>query len=795
MTAVTALAGPSRTHYRDGQPGAKQLESTEEVTNTLHVEFTGASEGGIVVGYFESRATNARELFEALPSGALLVDAQGLVRDLNRHFSAMTGYREELLIGKNVRTLAPPHEELSPVFDDVRDETHELPPATGCAHPLRILCHDGSTTTADVEISWLHIEDQSWSLWEMREPSTRATTTTSDAIERRRGFDADTFAAPSLAQSEQRFRLAFEGSMSPMVFSDRHGRFLAVNSAFCKMCGCTEEELLGRDSQGFTHPDDIGITEEVYKLIGAGEMDEYRYGKRFLHRDGRIVFAEVSICCARDESGEALYYVSSVRDVTEERALSAQLAFQALHDPLTGLANRALFEDRFAQARSRAVRENRSGAVLLVDLDDFKGVNDTYGHLVGDQLLVQISNRFKQVTRTPDTLCRFGGDEFLYLAEGLSRPVEAEAIARRLLGALADPFYFGDIRIDQRASVGVVVWDETSSDNVELIQNADAAMYEAKRQKNDRIVVFTPPVGLDAVNRFSLVPELRQALERGDLTMHYQPIMDLTSSSIVGFEALMRWHHRDRGWIPPSVFFPMAEQSDLILELSAFALKTALAAASEWDVTDTATGYPYVTVNLNARQFHDPELVTLIQTELSRSHVAPQRLILEVTESVALVDITETLNIMEKLNQLNVGIALDDFGAGYSSLSYLAALNPKIIKIDPSFVRPALDSKRSDTLLEAIVTLGNKLNMTVLAEGIETSAQLDRLHGLDCELGQGFLWSPAVPDDEALSMLTPPSAERESRSSNRARPSREDPSRRTSSITTAIEGIDRRGRR
>ena len=568
-----------------------------------------------------------------------------------------------------------------------------------------------------------------------------------------RALETEASLAASLERSELRFRLAFEGSMAPMVFSDREGLFLAVNSAFCKMCGLSEDELIGRDSKQFTYPEDIGLSEEVNRLIRTGEIDEYRYGKRFLHKNGRIVFAEVSICVARDESGEALYFVSSVRDVTEERALAAQLSFQALHDPLTGLANRALFDDRLVQARSRTVREGKLGAVLLLDLDDFKGVNDSYGHLVGDQLLIEVANRFKHVTRTSDTLCRFGGDEFLYLAEGLTSYEETQIIAERLLNALSQVFTYGQISLEQRASVGIVVWDGESPDNVELIQHADAAMYEAKRQGHGHIALFTPRMGHAAFSRFSLIQELRHALVCGDLAMHYQPIIDLTSDAIVGFEALMRWHHPERGWIPPDVFIPLAEQSDLILDLGSFALKTAMTAASTWEVTDPTAGFPYVTVNLSAHQFHDPGLVPLIQQELKRTGIEPERLILEVTESVALVDIAETLDIMEELNSLKIRIALDDFGTGYSSLSYLTALNPKIIKIDQSFVRPKHDKKRSDTLLEAIVTLGNKLNMTVLAEGIETAAQLDRLHNLDCALGQGFFWSPAVPVDEVLSML------------------------------------------
>ncbi len=718
------------------------------------------------MGYFADHQSNVLGLFDALACGAAVIDANGRIDEVNRRFRDLTGYTSRQLLGRDIREVFPDLGRLAEFASP--DELATATPRVARAEKLlRLIGASGADQYALVTLSPLS-GDSTWSLLEMREAlaamdppvaagsdpmvSAPVGSQVEAALEAR---DAN-FHSTSLAQREERFRLAFEASMAPMVFSDRDGRFLAVNGAFCRMCGRSEEELLGNDSRAFTYPDDIGITEDVYQLIRSGAVDEYRYGKRFLHRNGRIVFAEVSICCSRDEKGEAQYYVSSVRDVTEERALSAQLSFQALHDPLTGLANRALFEDRLLQARSRTEREKKIGAVLLGDLDDFKGVNDTYGHLVGDQLLIEIANRFKEITRTSDTLCRFGGDEFLYLAEGLASPDEAQLIARRLLATLDEPFIIGDIRVDQKASIGVVVFHGDSPDNVELVQNADAAMYEAKRRGQGHVALYTPQMGHDAVTRFSLVQELRQALVAGDVSMHYQPIVDLTSSSIVGFEALMRWHHRERGWIPPDIFIPLAEQSDLIVALGEFALRSALAAASTWEISDAVRGYPYVTVNLSAQQFHDPGLVTLIQSELARSGVAPERLVLEVTEGAALVDITETLGIMEQLNHLRVGIALDDFGTGYSSLSYLAALNPKIIKIDQSFVRPTHDKRRSDTLLEAIVTLGNKLNMTVLAEGIETTAQLDRLHNLDCELGQGFLWSPAVPVDQATTMLSAP---------------------------------------
>ena len=699
--------------------------------------------------YLQDHDVTAECLFDALSCGAALIDENGVIGDLNERLANFAGYQVSDLIGRDANYLVATRERSANVLAIWDHHADVGPPPTTIEEHLSILCRDGYEVPANVTFSRLTIDDRPWTIMELHDCGAEEPRRTAEGPSR----ESPPNLAASLAASEQRFRLAFEGSMAPMVFSDRNGIFLAVNSAFCRMSGRTKEELIGHDSKHFTYPEDVGISEEAYRLITSGQMDDYRYGKRFLHKNGRVVVAEVSICSARDENGAAAYFVSSVRDVTEERALAAQLSFQALHDPLTGLANRALFDDRLAQARARCAREERLGAVLLLDLDDFKEVNDTYGHLVGDQLLIEIADRFRRVTRSIDTLCRFGGDEFLYLAEGLNTHAESELIAQRLLQTLDESFTFDQVTLQQRASVGVVVWEGEGPDNVQLVQNADVAMYEAKRLGHGHITVFTSQIGHEAVNRFAMVQELRHALSHGEVVMHYQPIVDLTSSAVVGFEALMRWQHPTRGWIPPDVFIPLAEQSELIMDLGTFALHEAVTAASTWAVTDAAAGYPCVTVNFSAKQFHDPDLVSKIEREIRGSGIQPHRLILEVTENVALVDVAETMNIIEKLNRLHVGIALDDFGKGYSSLSYLAALNPRIIKIDQSFVRPQHDKKRSDNLLEAIVTLGNKLNMTVLAEGIETLAQLDRLHHLDCDLGQGFLWSPAVPVEEAMDML------------------------------------------
>jgi diguanylate cyclase (GGDEF)-like protein/PAS domain S-box-containing protein len=555
------------------------------------------------------------------------------------------------------------------------------------------------------------------------------------------------------AEAEQRFRVAFEDNVAGMVFTDLEDRILEVNDAFCQMVGRTKEELLGRDSTPFTFPEDIVIAQKAHHLLFQDESGPVRYSKRYVHKDGTMKTVEVHKSTARDDVGTMLYFVMSQRDVTEERALTAQLSHQALHDPLTGLANRVLFADRLSQAHTRVVRQGGLAVVLMLALDDFKGVNDTFDHHVGDQLLVAIARRLERVARSSDTLCRFGGDEFLYLAEGLDSPDEAERLARRLLDAFSEPFSIAGVHLEQRASCGVVIFDGTRPDDSELIQDADMAMYEARREGTGKYVVFSPAMREQATSRYALLQELRHALKTGEVSMHYQPIVDLMTTEIVGFEALMRWQHAEKGWVPPDVFIPLAEQSELIIELGSFALRQAVNAASSWERTGSQARWPYVTVNLSARQFHDPDLISMTEDILRTSGLAPERLIFEITESLAVLNVPDALSVIEEFHRLGIGIALDDFGTGFSSLSYLVLLNPRIIKIDRYFVSPLNESVQNEMLLESIVSLGNKLHMTMLAEGIETSAQLEQLRHFNCGLGQGYLFSPAVPAREVAAML------------------------------------------
>ena len=559
--------------------------------------------------------------------------------------------------------------------------------------------------------------------------------------------------AEALARSEERFRLAFENNMVGMVLVDGWDRIQMANDAFCRMIGREKKELVGKSSAWFTHPEDKDLTSEMHHRLMAGEVAQVNYSKRYVHKDGRVICAEVSKASAGHSPGAISYFIVSVKDVTEERSLAGKLSYQALHDPLTGLVNRALFEDRLAQAREASARRGGYDAVLFIDLDDFKSVNDTFGHPIGDRLLVDFAKRLSQLTRRGDTLCRYGGDEFLYLAAGLSSPDEAALIARRLDAASAEPFRLDGLSLWQGVSIGIAISTAAGVSDDQLLRDADVALYEAKRQGKRRQVVFSPAMRQTMLASFELTRDLRHAAASDELSMHYQPIVDLATLEVAGFEALMRWRGPQGTWVPPSVFIPVAEQSDLIYELGCFALKRAGLDAALWGKSPGSKTSPFVSVNVSARQFHDPHLISTIESLLASTGLAPERLVLEITESAALVDPATATNVIGQLARLKVAVALDDFGTGYSSLSYLTMLHPSTIKVDRSFVCSASKDDFTRRLLEAVVSLGKTLGMTVVAEGIETDGQLAQMQRLGCDLGQGYLFSPAVPHQDVEAHL------------------------------------------
>ena len=515
------------------------------------------------------------------------------------------------------------------------------------------------------------------------------------------------------------------------------------------MIGGVGGDLIGRTPLEFTHPDDVSLALEQYRRLATGDIPRAHYATRYLHDDGRVLFGEVSIACITDDDGAPDTFVVSVRDVTDERVLIAELEHQALYDPLTGLANRTLFEDRLSRARACVARDGGSNAVFLLDLDDFKYVNDTFGHGVGDELLVEFARRMERVTRASDTLCRFGGDEFLYLAQGLTGSYQE--IANRLLSVVSEPFNVAGTNLEQRVSIGVVATAVDAMDNDELLRNADTALYEAKRRNKGGVVLFTNDMYDRASRRFELLRDLRAAVGTSQLTMAYQPLVDLTNDHVVGFEALMRWRHPLHGSVAPDDFIALAEQSDLIIRLGEFAIREATMEAAAWDAFEGRP--PFVSVNLSTNQFRDPALLAMVDDALARSGLAPNRLVLEITERAALADTAQVATVLTHFERSGVRLALDDFGTGYSSLSHLTRLHPHIIKIDRSFIVAAEDDVARRALLEAMVSLCRRLDFIVLAEGIESEGQLRYVKELGCELGQGYLFAPAMSAREVRELL------------------------------------------
>jgi diguanylate cyclase (GGDEF)-like protein/PAS domain S-box-containing protein len=543
---------------------------------------------------------------------------------------------------------------------------------------------------------------------------------------------------------------AFEASTVPQLVVDRSGEIVQVNAAFELLAGRGQAELVGAKASAFMGRSESDLARRVLDDVANGASGSASFSCRYRRCDGSSVAVECDVALMR-RPGEPPLFVVAARDLTSDEEVAAELSYQAFHDPLTGLANRALFEDRLGVALGRQKRGVRC-ALLLLDLDDFKGVNDTLGHSVGDELLVAFAERLRGATRSSDTLCRFGGDEFLVLVEDIDADVELEQMADRILHALSSPFRVGDTVVMQKASIGVVPLDATAGAARSVLELADTAMYEAKRTGKGRRVVFDPEFYERAVERFELAQDLGPGLERGELSMHYQPLVDLRSGAVVGFEALMRWSHPSRGAVSPELFIAIAEQSGLIFDLGAFALSEATRAVMCWTALGSGPA-PYIAVNLSTRQLRDENLLWSIEQALTASGLPPERLVLEVTETAAVGDLDAAAATIKRLATLGVAVAIDDFGTGYSSLSYLPSLAPQIIKIDRSFVDGAGSSPERISVLEGVISLGHRLSATIVAEGIETEGERACLAELGCEVGQGFLFSPAVPASEVPALL------------------------------------------
>ena len=542
-------------------------------------------------------------------------------------------------------------------------------------------------------------------------------------------------------RGEEMFRLAMRYSPIGFGLTALNGRFLRVNRKLCRMLGYRADELTAKTLYDILHPDDLGDTSLRIGELLRGDLDSVELERRYLGHGGMVLWGTLAVTLLRDDAGRGVQLIVQISDVSEIRKAHELLTHMTLHDPLTGLPNRTLVLDRIGKALDRGHRHNRRVAVLMLDLDHFKVVNDSVGHERGDEVLVEVSRRITRALRASDTAGRLGGDEFVVVCEDVADEREAIVVAERVQNSIGVPITVGRRTLVPTASIGIAVSSSSAVDPLTLLRDADIATFRAKDTGRNRWDVVDVALRRRAMERLDIEHALRTALDVGELRLHFQPIVDVGSLHVVGREALLRWHHPERGLLAPGEFLHVAEESGLIVDIGRWVLGEATGLAAGAPETDG-----YVAINVSPHQVARPGLVGTVEKALSESGLRADRLVLELTESVMLSAAPAARREIELLDDLGVRIVVDDFGTGFSALSYLRDLPVSGIKVDRSFTAGLGRDGHSERIVEALTGLGRGLGVDVVVEGVETEQQHGVLAALGAEHAQGYLFGRPGPD-------------------------------------------------
>jgi diguanylate cyclase (GGDEF)-like protein/PAS domain S-box-containing protein len=557
------------------------------------------------------------------------------------------------------------------------------------------------------------------------------------------------------AKDELRIAATVFEAQEGMLVTDAHGDILKVNHAFTEISGYSAEEVVGKNprllSSRIHDPSFYAAMWGEINNIGKWEGEIWNRRKT-----GEVYPEHLTITAVKDSTGSTTNYVATFTDITHSKADAEKIEHLAFYDPLTKLPNRRLLVDRMQQAFASSARNGKIGALLFIDLDNFKNLNDTLGHDTGDVLLQQVAERLNHSIREGDTVARFGGDEFVVMLEGLSeQPIEAaaqaETIGNKILASLNVPYELGTHPYHCTPSIGITLFNDHEHEVEVLLKQADLAMYQAKNTGRNTLRFFDPEMQ-ESINQLTAIErELRLALEKQQFQLYYQIQVD-SDGHALGAEALIRWIHPDRGLVSPLQFIPVAEESGLILPIGQWVLETACAQIKAWEQNERTRNL-LLSINVSARQFRQSDFVTQIHAAIQRLAINPSRLKLELTESILLESVVDTISTMNSLNEMGVQFSLDDFGTGYSSLQYLKKLPLEQIKIDKSFVRDITFDEQDRSIVRAIIAMAHSLELEVIAEGVETEEQKQLLLNKGCSHFQGYLFGKPMPIEEFIASL------------------------------------------
>jgi len=664
--------------------------------------------------------------FHASPDGLLLSrQRDGLLIEVNEGFSRITGFNSAMSLDRSTLDLG--------IWVNLNERKHMLDLLNRDGFVRDFSCHirrnDGQIRLCELSSRPLPIGDEDCML-----------TIARDITERH-----------VMQEKLQQAATVFESTAEGVLITDTQQHISAVNRAFTEITGYSEAEALGHTPRLLASGlhDSAFYAAMWYQLTAEGHWQGEISNRR---KNGELYPSWLTISAVRNKEQSITHFVAVFADISSLKHAQARLDYQAHHDPLTGLPNRTLFESRLLTALNGEQEGGSQGAVLFLDLDRFKHINDSLGHPVGDLLLKGIALRLKEQLRDIDTVARLGGDEFIILLPGLQQASDADHIAGKLLNCFSAPFQAGEHEFFISASIGTSLYPKDGNDVATLVKNADAAMYRSKAKGRNRVERYTRDLTAQASERIALEHELRRAIERNELSLFYQPKISLIDQELVGAEALIRWRHPTFGDVPPEHFIPLAEENGMILQIGDWVLEQACQQMSAWN--ERYVPFGPLSVNLAGAQLRQPNLLGRIEQLLKDNHLRPGFLQLEITENFIMSQTEEALEVLHQLKRLGVQLAIDDFGTGYSSLSYLKRLPLDFLKIDQSFVRGLPDDPHDVAIVRAIIALGRSMQFTVIAEGVETHEQQAFLGAEGCEQIQGYIVSlPLCADEFAATFL------------------------------------------